>query len=760
MPEHGRSLCSNLGSLKRVTDSCSGNPVGFLEKQKPAQTSRRSKNHMRILPKHPLCLLLVLLGMSLSVFAESSQPIGKVLGASGEVNARDAAGAVRHLARKSDIFNHDTIITGDDGVVQIRMADDARFSFKTNTEFAFNDYSFDGNPQTPDTALMSMAKGGFRAISGTVGHGKGDNYRIDTPYASIGIRGTTHEAVLEGGMLYTGVYEGGTTISNNLGSIDTGIRARYDFTVTTPGQPPEGLLVQPKVLGNLQVNVAALPTDKKDKPADSSSKPKTETASTDAKAAESGSKSTASAGSDSTAATSTAADAANTAANATADSGSGTASTASSSQGTSTAATTTASTTTATASTTTASSTAAAAPTTTAASTTTASAPTTTDTSAVNNVTSSVTQPDTSRVTTAAPAPTTTAAATVATQVTNTASDSVGSTAATTTPSAVVVSSNTGSDTGSSKASTVTTSSSALTTTTKGQSASITTPIKTSSTGRDSTGSAESSGLTKISTVFDSNKTDQGKFVAVANDSKTDKGQSFTDWLDGNASGAITAISKSGGSPDTNAGKPATTVASVTTTTASTTTSTTTSTTASTASSSDSAGISKSSSAIMASTGSTESFGAPKTAIVSNDNKTDKGQLFAEGLGGNAGGWATAAGKPAGDTGNKTDNSPAINISKAAVAVTTNLASTASSSDNKPKVVTTATAPTTTFDKIGANKAGNPWTGPTNDTFAKEAAIPTSTPFATRQPVLAADPTTTRMTIPATAPLSFRKPGS
>ena len=192
---------------------------------------------MHFTPLHSLRLLPLLLCVSLSVFAQGNQPIGTVLAATGAVTARDAAGTVRNLVRKSEIFVHDTILVGADGFAQIKMADSAKIKFNPNTEFAFNEYSFDGNPDTPDTALMTMVKGGFRAISGSVGHGKGDDYRVDTPYASIGIRGTTHEALLDGGMLYTGVYEGGTTISNNQGSINTGINANYDFTLTTQGQP-------------------------------------------------------------------------------------------------------------------------------------------------------------------------------------------------------------------------------------------------------------------------------------------------------------------------------------------------------------------------------------------------------------------------------------------------------------------------------------------------------------------------------------------
>jgi hypothetical protein len=38
-----------------------------------------------------------------------------------------------------------------------------------------------------------LVKGGFRAITGMIGHTNKDNYKIETPTATIGIRGTDHE---------------------------------------------------------------------------------------------------------------------------------------------------------------------------------------------------------------------------------------------------------------------------------------------------------------------------------------------------------------------------------------------------------------------------------------------------------------------------------------------------------------------------------------------------------------------------------------
>ena len=200
-----------------------------------------------------LSLLLACLFVQ-PVVAQEGQAIGRVLSTTGSVTARDLNGALRTLERRSDIFVGDTVITGPNGFAQLRMVDSARISFKEDTEFTFSEYSSDGPGGAADSALMEMVRGGFRTISGTIGDDDVDEYQISTQFASIGIRGTTHEAVIDAGVLLTGVYDGGTTVSNALGSLDTGEGANFDYSSTFPGQAPQGLLQQPQQLGRINLN--------------------------------------------------------------------------------------------------------------------------------------------------------------------------------------------------------------------------------------------------------------------------------------------------------------------------------------------------------------------------------------------------------------------------------------------------------------------------------------------------------------------------
>lgn len=193
-----------------------------------------------------LPILTLLSCLSLPLYAQTGDLIGMVIQTKGRVEVRDATGNVRALTRRSEIFEQDTILVGADGFAQLRMVDDAMISFKANTEFLFETYDFDENPAIFDEVVMSMVRGGFRTISGSIGEADQDTYRVDTPFASIGIRGTFHGASLEGGILYTGTWDGGTTISNEDGSIDLGLGGTFDYSETSnDGEGPQGLLAEP-----------------------------------------------------------------------------------------------------------------------------------------------------------------------------------------------------------------------------------------------------------------------------------------------------------------------------------------------------------------------------------------------------------------------------------------------------------------------------------------------------------------------------------
>ena len=152
---------------------------------------------------------------------------GKFQFVTGEIKVISSAGTERTPV-KGDSFNTgDTIVTGASGTAQIRMADGGLMAIRANTQLRLDQYVFNGREDGNERSLLSLVKGGFRAITGLIGNRNKDNYRIVTPNATIGIRGTDHEPVViptgaTGGFqagTYDRVYRGATIIETEKGKL-------------------------------------------------------------------------------------------------------------------------------------------------------------------------------------------------------------------------------------------------------------------------------------------------------------------------------------------------------------------------------------------------------------------------------------------------------------------------------------------------------------------------------------------------------------
>lgn len=177
---------------------------------------------------------------------------GHVILTKGNVTAIAEDGSARILKRRSQIFNGDTVKTGPAGSVQVRFVDKALMTIKANSEMNIERYLLaqQGSEGEKEQVLMSLVKGGFRTITGTIGKGDKDAYKVNTPAASIGIRGTNYEVQQESdGGFVMGVYSGGIQVENEAGTIELGEGADFNFTRVKPNGSPKGLLAPPPALG-------------------------------------------------------------------------------------------------------------------------------------------------------------------------------------------------------------------------------------------------------------------------------------------------------------------------------------------------------------------------------------------------------------------------------------------------------------------------------------------------------------------------------
>src|SRR3954469_6820986 len=140
--------------------------------------------------------------------------------------------------RGAELNNGDTVRTGE-GRAQLRFTDGAYVSLQPQSEFAIRDYRFDGKTDGTERGFFGLLKGAMRTVSGLVGRVNRDQYRVTTPTATIGIRGTGGVIQVrdDGSTLIVGT-SGIWSLANPAGSIDVpaGVSALAPSGADTPPQ--------------------------------------------------------------------------------------------------------------------------------------------------------------------------------------------------------------------------------------------------------------------------------------------------------------------------------------------------------------------------------------------------------------------------------------------------------------------------------------------------------------------------------------------
>ncbi|WP_333936805.1 FecR family protein [Bradyrhizobium sp. CCBAU 65884] len=132
-----------------------------------------------------------------AVAASSSKPIGKVVVATGSVTIEHAGAVVVQANVSSDpgrantgdpVYLGDVVQTGADGRVGINFTDGSSFNLSSNARMVLDHYVYEPAGKSNAT-LFNLARGTFTFVAGGVA--KTGDMKVDTPVATLGIRGTT-----------------------------------------------------------------------------------------------------------------------------------------------------------------------------------------------------------------------------------------------------------------------------------------------------------------------------------------------------------------------------------------------------------------------------------------------------------------------------------------------------------------------------------------------------------------------------------------
>ncbi len=143
-----------------------------------------------------LAVLTVLLLAGNPVVAEESHgvsghgSVGEVSLLLGKAWLQAADSSRKPVKVGSQVHASDQIITEANGHVHIRFVDQALVSVRPNSRLEITDYAYNADRPEQSVVKFRLVEGVARSISGDAGRAARDRFRLDTPIAAIGVRGT------------------------------------------------------------------------------------------------------------------------------------------------------------------------------------------------------------------------------------------------------------------------------------------------------------------------------------------------------------------------------------------------------------------------------------------------------------------------------------------------------------------------------------------------------------------------------------------
>lgn len=140
-----------------------------------------------------------------------SATVGKVqlmLGQSATLVRNDT---VQPLQADTQLQEGDLLQTGDATHLHLKMNDGAYVALRPQSELKIECYQ--SNPEQNLCMKFDLKKGNMRAVSGKGSHTDPQKYRLNTPVAAIGVRGTDFVTQIENGSTLVRVLEGAITVT-------------------------------------------------------------------------------------------------------------------------------------------------------------------------------------------------------------------------------------------------------------------------------------------------------------------------------------------------------------------------------------------------------------------------------------------------------------------------------------------------------------------------------------------------------------------
>lgn len=148
------------------------------------------------------------------------EPIGSIEAIDGIVIAVRADGVRVVLSDGDPVYQGDTLISEAGGAAGIVFADQSTMSMGGNARIVLDEMVYDAGSGS-GSQFFNVVQGAFVFTSGAIGRQDPDNVTVQTPVATIGIRGTKYGVDVDAadGATSVTVFEGAVVVSNSAGTV-------------------------------------------------------------------------------------------------------------------------------------------------------------------------------------------------------------------------------------------------------------------------------------------------------------------------------------------------------------------------------------------------------------------------------------------------------------------------------------------------------------------------------------------------------------
>jgi hypothetical protein len=178
--------------------------------------------------------------------------IGRIEIIEGGATATRADGTVVTLVKDSSIFKGDVVRTSTDAKLGVVLVDKSTFALGENARMVMNDMVYNPAEAGQGSFLGSLLQGTFVFVTGEIAKAKPENFVVETPFATIGVRGTKVAVEVESNTVQ--VSQGSVGLSHKLTGLSYIVDAGFGVALPSSGATQ----VAPMSLGDISPALQSL----------------------------------------------------------------------------------------------------------------------------------------------------------------------------------------------------------------------------------------------------------------------------------------------------------------------------------------------------------------------------------------------------------------------------------------------------------------------------------------------------------------------